>query len=218
MMGTEQVKKLDKVFKVPDRVRKLQVTNEEELSRAREALVWIAKMIKEVKTTFDPIISRAHAAWKAALDQRRRYEAPLRESEKIVKAAVALYMLKIEEARKEAERKRLEAEREKEELLRKAAQAEEAGDATEADAALTEAIQKEDETRELRLAPEPPKMKNVYTRKTIRFEIIDEAKLPREYLMPDRQKIAAEVRRCGIDTRIPGVRVYSDTTVVTRAD
>jgi len=48
------------------------------------------------------------------------------------------------------------------------------------------------------------------------YKIIDEMLLPREYLMPDAQKIAGVVRAMGASTRIPGVEVFRDDIVQQR--
>ena len=48
------------------------------------------------------------------------------------------------------------------------------------------------------------------------FEIIDPAALPREYLMPDLQKIRAVVKALKGATAIGGVRAYSRTSVSAR--
>lgn len=48
------------------------------------------------------------------------------------------------------------------------------------------------------------------------FEIVDPAKLPREYLVPDVQAIRGTVKALGQGAHIPGVRIFQKTTVVRR--
>tara|TARA_R110000751_G_scaffold48916_1_gene108693 strand:- start:462 stop:1046 length:585 start_codon:yes stop_codon:yes gene_type:complete len=59
-----------------------------------------------------------------------------------------------------------------------------------------------------------PKTKGTYAKDTIEPILEDESKLPREYLMPDMQKIRAAAK-AGIG--IPGVRLERKTSIVVRA-
>lgn len=61
------------------------------------------------------------------------------------------------------------------------------------------------------------KVEGISRRKVWRFEITDASVLPREYLMPDEQKIGGVVRAMKNQTRIPGVRVWEDEQISARA-
>lgn len=65
--------------------------------------------------------------------------------------------------------------------------------------------------------PATPKVKGVHTRKTWKFEITDPAKVPDTYKTIDEKRIRGVVKALGRDANIPGVRVYQDTSVVSRA-
>jgi len=54
-------------------------------------------------------------------------------------------------------------------------------------------------------------------RKVWKFRIKDAALLPREYLIPDEVKIGRVVRALKGDAKIPGVSVYSEDDVSSRA-
>jgi hypothetical protein len=60
---------------------------------------------------------------------------------------------------------------------------------------------------------EPPKVEGVSLRKGWAFRIVDAAKIPRKYLVPDEKAIGGVVKALGQQARIPGVEVYRDTTV-----
>ena len=54
-----------------------------------------------------------------------------------------------------------------------------------------------------------PKVKGISTRKKWSFEIVDQAKIPREYLVPNEVAIGGVVRALKGATNIPGIRVVS---------
>ena len=54
-----------------------------------------------------------------------------------------------------------------------------------------------------------PKVKGISTRKKWSFEIVDAAKIPREYLVPNEVAIGGVVRALKGATNIPGIRVVS---------
>jgi hypothetical protein len=65
-------------------------------------------------------------------------------------------------------------------------------------------------------APSVPKVSGVAMGTPYTYEIIDEAQIPRAYLMPDRKKIAAVVKAMGAQTHIPGIVVRPETSLTIR--
>ncbi len=61
-----------------------------------------------------------------------------------------------------------------------------------------------------------PKVKGISTRKVWKFEIIDQAKIPNEYLQPNTTAIGGVVRALKGNTNIPGIRVYAEDTMSAR--
>ena len=61
-----------------------------------------------------------------------------------------------------------------------------------------------------------PKVKGISTRKNWKFEIVDQAKIPNEYLQPNTVAIGGVVRALKGNTNIPGIRVYSEDTMSAR--
>ena len=59
----------------------------------------------------------------------------------------------------------------------------------------------------------PPKVPGISTREVWSFEITDASALPREYLMPDEQKIRRVVQALKENTAIAGVRVWPEKSI-----
>jgi len=215
-LTTEASKRLARVFKAPDRAAEISVKTDEDLRAADEVLGAIKGLTAEVNDTFDPIIKRNHAAWKEALAQKKRHLDPLQQAERMVKSVVGAYLEAKEAERRKAEEERkrqLAAQAEAEEAkLAEALEAEEAGDNAKADELITSI---EEQAPDIEV-PEKTKLAHTHTVKKPKWEIVDATKLPREYLMPDTVKIGKVVRALGEETSIPGVRVWMETTVVTR--
>lgn len=62
-----------------------------------------------------------------------------------------------------------------------------------------------------------PKMAGVAVTTPYTYEIVDESLIPREYMQPDRKKIAAVVKAMREHTKIPGIVVRPDTALRVRA-
>lgn len=144
-----------------------------------------------------------------------------REEQRKAEDAARKEREKLEAQAREAERKA----REKADADRRAAQeAAAAGKAEEsarlaARAIATESVAAEkaavlEQRAAATVAPviqrEAPKVAGLKMREVFKFEIVDASKLPREYLIPDEQRIRKVVGALKSDTNIPGVRVYAD--------
>ncbi|MEN6319769.1 MAG: hypothetical protein ABFD82_13555 [Syntrophaceae bacterium] len=83
----------------------LTVNSDEDLVIAKEVAQTIKAFQKEVGSTFDPIINRAHVTHQEALAQKKKYMDPLIEAEKRIKQLICDYLTLVEnEKKKEAER------------------------------------------------------------------------------------------------------------------
>lgn len=63
----------------------------------------------------------------------------------------------------------------------------------------------------------PPKADGITTRENWKFRITDASLVPREYLSVDEKKVGAAVKLSKGDTKIPGIEVYREDTVVVRS-
>ena len=154
----------------------------------------VAGLKKEVKDLLNPHIQAAHGLHKALTGDRNRLLAPLENAERIIKQKMGQYQLAEEKKRREAERKaEEERQRQQEEEDAKAAE--------------------ENRPAEF-VAPAPPpkpmkKVEGVAMVDHYDFEITDETKIPRKYLMPNEKEIRKTVKAMKADaaSAIPGIRV-----------
>lgn len=98
----------------------LKVNSDEELVIAKDVAQTIKAFQKEVDSTFDQIIERAHVTHKEALAQKKKHMDPLVEAEKRIKRLIGDYLTLAEnERKKEAERLAEIARQERETELHK---------------------------------------------------------------------------------------------------
>jgi DNA repair ATPase RecN len=184
------------------------IKTSEDYEQAGFVFTTIKSVMKQVDESFDPIIQKAHQAHKEAVAQKKKIYEPLENVSKHVKRVMSDYDAEQERIRK-AEESRLQEIARKEEEERKLAEAiaaEQSGDKQEAEAIINE---------EIYVAPvvvkkEVPKVQGMSFRTIWKFRIIDEKKIPREYLTPDSVKIGGVVRSLKKATNIPGVQVYEE--------
>lgn len=179
-----------------DRAARLKIDNDTSLKIAGELLVQIKGEIKCVEAQWEPLVKSAHATHKLATALRNNEAEPLIAAEASLKKMIADYQVAQAKAMREAE-ERMTAQLQ--------AEAREAGVAPEQLSGLAV------------VAPPPAKVAGVSTRVVWKHRIIDEALIPREYLVPNEKAIAGVVASLGPQAKIPGVEVYEDTIVSARA-
>jgi hypothetical protein len=223
MTDKKKESKLQKqAMSLRDRAMKLQVKDSETFTRAKKGLMILKELEAEIKGTFDPVVDTTNKAHKAALAARKKHLDPVLEAKKYLSSQAGTYVAEQTRLREEAERKIREAQEAEERRLQdladaqlKAAQeAEAAGEPEKA----AEILAEDDDTQELPadmapvpLPPPPPVTTGLRTTITWKFRIINERLIPREYLIPDQQKIGAYGREHKKDAAIPGVEFYSET-------
>lgn len=224
------------------RAREIVIQDDASLQAAGKFLLDVKTILKAINDTFDGPMHAAHLAHKAIGDAKKKHADPLRLAERTVKDSIGRYteeqerLAKAEEQRlraeqqqrdeeaREAQAKREQAVHDEEEArLRKAQELEAAGRPDEANAVLDAAPPEPEpepvvETLPAVPPPAPPaQAKGVSTRRIWKHCIEDETAIPREFLMPDEKKIKRYVSAVGGNTKIPGVRVYSEAQVSARA-
>lgn len=158
MREPQKIERLDTAIQeISEKVGTLVISSDADFLLASELLRRIKAVQREISDVFDPIVKKAHAAWKEALAQKEARLKRYQEAEGRLKAALVEYRRRkeaeaAEERRRleeEARRKReeeearrraeLEAERKRleEERLAAAAEAEARGDKTLAEALLS---------------------------------------------------------------------------------
>ena len=205
------------IMKSPEDAKKIVIRGRETLDHAKTFLISIKEMRKEVAEAFDPIIKDALASHRTAIAQKKKYELPLIEAEKVMKGSIKDYFDELAEQSRLAEEKaKIEAallKARQDEQLKKAEEAMENGDAQKA----LEVINEEIPTPEASFPIETkPEMEGVYTRKIIKWRLADETLVPREFLMPDPLRISGEIKIHKENTNIPGIEVYAESTVAVK--
>jgi hypothetical protein len=204
-----------KALEYPEQAKAVKVIDSISLVQANEFLRAVKALRLQIADAWDPVIESAHKAHKQALEQKKRYEEPLVQAERIVRAEMSRYMAEQERARREAEekarREREEAERKRLEALRAAAAADQAGNTEEADRILEEIPEKP-----RAVIPEAPKVQGASLRRNLRWRVVDINLVPREYLEINRAEIEKIFRALREKMAIPGIEIYEETTLVMR--
>ena len=207
MENTQEIS--SKALSIIDQGKLVIIKIADDYKKAGELWITIKGIMKQVDESFDPIISKARAAHKEAVAQKAKIYDPL----KAVYVSVKQLMSKYDEAQKEIARKEaarlaeIARKAEEERLLQEAILAEEAGDKEESAAILQEPVY----VPPITVQKATPKLNGgpIY-REVTKFEIVEEALIPRIYLIPDMVKIGGVVRALKQEANIPGVRVYTE--------
>ncbi len=176
----------------------LKVVDQASFEAAAEMRKSIKAYLAEVKRITAPVVTAAHAAWKAALAQQQGLEAKALEAEQILNKSLGAYeqaqRAEADRIKREAEKVRLAAEQEAK------ARAKETGAPVEAVVVFTPP------------PPPPPKAQGLAFVDTWKWELLDAKLVPCEYHTLDEKKIGGVVRSLKGQAVIPGVRVYSQRT------
>lgn len=155
--------------------------------QAGEALIFLKDLEKKVKEYFAPIKSSTYSAWKSICEKEKEELTKITAVINSINNEMMAWQKKQEEIKKELEAK-LRAEVE---------------------------AQSEDD-----FVPPPivqaniPVVDGLTTRENWDFEIVNEAEIPREYLIPDVTKIRGVVKKLKGNTNIPGIRVFKTEKIV----
>jgi reverse gyrase len=191
-----------------DQATSLKVVDTTTYEQAGVMLKGIKALKANIQEYFKPLKDAANKAHKAITQ---------REAEELAKLAPAMEHLsntmstwnqeqdrlrRIEQARLEADARKLEEDR----RIAEALLAEKAGDKAEAEAILSAPV----------IVAPPivqsavPKVAGLAMRSTWKYRIVNEALIPREYLTIDAVKIGGVVRALKGNAKIPGIEVYED--------
>lgn len=191
-------------------VEKVKAELVQEVTQAEQALTQIRTFTIETKEDLEfaaEILTDTKQSIKRLDDKRKEITDPMN---KALKAANALFKPAItfyEECERLIKSKIVEAHKKAEDAARIALESAGAA-AVEGDAgALTTALQVHD------AAVEFPAADGLQYRTSWKFEIMDEALIPREYMTPNLALIKGVVTHKKGATEIPGVRVYEDKIV-----
>ena len=183
--------------------KELVIETEEQATEASEMVKKLKELENEIRASFDPVIDKAYKAHKEAIAQRDEHLKPVLEAQRKLKSVLCDWhtkqeQIKLEEARREAERLR---KLEEEKILAQASQLEMQGETKLAEEILNTPVT---------VSPkyEKPKIQGISFAEIWDFEILDEKLIPREYLIPDEQKIRQIVKATKGELNIPGIKIF----------
>jgi hypothetical protein len=215
--GLEMVTKVEvirqEVAPVVARAGALVVASPEQYEGAAEFLKTVKAAQKRVVDFFAPIKAAAHAAWKRTTAGEAELLDPLQEAEMLLKRKMVGYA-QAEEAKREAEQRRLQAaadeaaRKERERLEREAAKLKtpELREARLEQAAMVSAPV-------VSVASVRPVVAGQSLRTIWRARIVDPAKVPREWLVPNVEGLNAFARATKGACVVPGVEMYSEQSL-----
>jgi len=206
----------------PAQARALVIDSPDSYQHAAALLTGIKALLREVEDSCAPVVKAAHIAHRAAVAQRTKLEAPLKEAETAIKGMMGAY-LRAEQQRRQAEHERLLDEHIARERAKRDAQIEAlkaAGDpAADALAVAPLPVSLED-------ASEPPSAEGISVRTTYRAEVTDlgllarsvvEGRCPLKVLTPNMPVLNSFARSLGATMNWPGVRAVEDVTISAKA-
>lgn len=197
------------------RASEIRVVNKETYDQAAGFLRSVSRVRARIEELFEPAVRKAHEAHKAVLAAKGEILAPLAPAEKALRLAMQGWLAEVERERQAAEAKaRAQARQaEEEEKARRAAELAEAGVEEEE---IQQTVAAMPAPVAVSPAPQLTRVEGVAQRVEWRFEIVNEALVPREYLSIDEKKIRAVVKAFKGEKEIPGVRIFSEKVVAVR--
>lgn len=203
--------------------KQFRVSNSEQYQAAGERLKGIKLLLKKVGDTFDPIISKAHAAHREAVARKKEHEQPLMYAEALYKQAMLIYQAEQERVRR-AEQTRLEeqARQEREKLEARAAKAAEKGKEEKAAELMAQAATVATPVLETRI----PTVTGISTRSTWKAEVVSKSELikavaagavPQAALIPDTAFLNQQARSLKSELNYPGVKVVEVQGIASRS-
>lgn len=196
-------------------------------NRTNESATIFLKNVKalqlEIKKELRPAIEQAHELHRTLVAQEKKFLEPLQEAETLVKRKMGDFLFEQEKIRIEEQRKAQQAaeaaeRKRRAELEEQAKRHEAAGrmDKAEERRAMAEEVFVQAPIVESKVE----KQAGVATVQNWKFEVIDEMKIPREYLVVDESAIGKIVRafknKEKTEKTIPGIRVWAETNVAVR--
>jgi len=193
-----------KVATLATQARQFAIATAENYSAAGALWTTLKDMRAKVDESFDGIISKAHAAHKEALAQKKKHDEPLEQGQKAIKQRMIAWdqeqerLRKLEQARIDAENKR----KAEEDALELAAELEKAGEVH----AAAEVLEAPLDVQQAVIPKSVPKVEGFSYRSNWVFDVVDANAVTREYLCLDLVKIGQVVRAMKGATNIPGIK------------
>jgi len=176
------------------------VTNQQEYEKLAYMKIQTTNLKKKIKEFFAPMVKKAHEAHKAIKEQENKYIKNVEDCEQKIILSLKIYERTQQEIKEKAEQERIRLEKEKEEAEK---------DLFKDDTTL-ETIKKTEQKLQSIEQTDFQKIAGIGLRKNWKFRIVDKAKIPRGYLIPDEVLIGKEVRTLKENCKIEGIEVYCE--------
>ena len=192
------------VMTLATQARQFAIASAGDYSAAGALWTTLKDMRAKVAEAFDGIITKAHAAHKEAVAQKKKHDEPLEQGQKAIKQRMIGWdqererQRKIEQAKLDAENKR----KAEEQALELAAELEKAGEVH----AAAEVLDAPLEVQQAIIPKSVPKVEGFSYRSNWVFDVVDANAVPREFLCLDVVKIGQIVRAMKGATNIAGIR------------
>lgn len=214
-------------LQVANQAKLITVKDNESFIVAGEMLRAVVGRLKQWKDLIAPAKESAHQAHKNICTLEKTVADPLTAVETHLRGQISKYTAEQERIRRTEEARLQEIQRKAaEEEERKRAEAAQVEAALEAEKAGDTKAAEEIIAAPVEVAPvfvppvilqsSVPKIAGLTTRKTIKFRIVDVAKIPTEFMIPDETKIGKYGRAMGAQAVIPGVEFYEEDSPVVR--
>jgi hypothetical protein len=192
-----------------ERAQSLNIVDADTYGVACDIVKGIAELRKTITDDFKPAKEAAFAAHRAICSQEKSHLDALSEPDRIVRGKISGYTAEQEKLRREQEaaaREKARKEAEERKIV-EAVQAESQGNSE-----LAEKILETPVVSAPVIVPRVtvPKVDGVSMVPEWKFEVVDPALIPREYLTVDESKIRKVVGALKDQASIPGVRVWSE--------
>lgn len=175
----------------------------------------LAGLASKIEQHYKPTIDAAHASHKAAIKARDEFLKPVQDARLSLSSKMSAWRAAEERKRQEAERQaRADAlKAEEERRLSAAIQAEERGDKQLAETIIAAPVV----AQAVVVPTSVPKIGGVSVTTRWTYRIVDEALIPRAFLMVDEKKLGAHARSMHNAVPVTGVEFYSVTGEQVRA-
>jgi len=185
------------------------ITTPMELDVAAQYLAGVKGYLKGIEAKYKGWTEGLNQSLKRIRDDYNPVKAAAEKAERIWKGKINAFHHEQEQRRQLQEAKlREQAEKDQAKMEAQAQRLLDKGKTEQAEVKLAEA-----EAIPTPVVAPPEKIKGISYRDTWEFEVVDEAKVPRMYLLLDHKKIGAQVRATKDTLEIPGIRVFKTTTV-----
>lgn len=185
----------------------VEVKDKQDLEKATDKLRIIQNLRKQVNEYWGELIKAAHSTWKNLNNKKKEMLRPIETVENVLKEKINVY-LDEEEKKRQGIQAKIKADIQKQREIIKAEMEKETGEE-----------QKEILEMQADLISQnivlPQKNEKISQRYVYDYEVTDESKIPREYLMINEIKIKQKIREQKEDTKIPGIKVIKKRILIT---